>query len=91
MAYQQLGPLPAPQPRVELQVGVFLASSQGKKVPLSLYFTLRVVIISRRAPLCPLNQNQKRVSRLWPGGSVGWSIVPYTKGLQVRCPVRAHS
>ena len=27
----------------------------------------------------------------WPGGSVGWSIVPYTKRLQVQFPVRAHT
>ena len=28
--------------------------------------------------------------RPWPGGSVGWSIVPYTKRLWVQSPVRAH-
>ena len=27
----------------------------------------------------------------WCGGSAGWSIIPYTKGLLVRSPVRAHA
>ena len=27
----------------------------------------------------------------WPGGSVGWSIIPYTKRLWVPSPVRAHT
>ena len=27
----------------------------------------------------------------WPGGSVGWSLIPHTKRLQVRSPVRAHA
>ena len=27
----------------------------------------------------------------WPGGSVGWSIIPYTKSLWVRSLVRAHA
>ena len=26
----------------------------------------------------------------WPGGSVGWSIILYTKRLGVQFPVRAH-
>ena len=28
--------------------------------------------------------------RPWPGGSVGWTNVPYTKRLRVRFSVRAH-
>ena len=27
---------------------------------------------------------------LWPGVSVDWNVVPYTKGLQVRSLVREH-
>lgn len=27
----------------------------------------------------------------WPGGSDGWSVIPYTKWLPVRSPVRAHT
>ena len=33
--------------------------------------------------------NGKKVT--WLGGSVGWSVVPYTKRLWVQFPVRAHT
>ena len=37
-------------------------------------------------------QFHKNVGQLpWPGGSADWSIVPLTKRLQVRFPVRAHA
>lgn len=34
---------------------------------------------------------RNRKGQAWPSGSVGWSIVLYTKGLQVRSPVRART
>ena len=34
---------------------------------------------------------KKKSKMLWPGGSGGWSVVPYAKMLQVLFPVRAHA
>ena len=39
-----------------------------------------------------VNTNIKNTdSKLWPGGLVGWSNIPYTKRLQVPSPCRAHT
>ena len=32
-----------------------------------------------------------KIARPWPGGSVGWSIIPYTKRFWVRSPVGMHT
>lgn len=57
-----------------------------------IYLKLHIVIFQRRPLVVLLLSLFKWYRDLpWPGGSVGGSIVPYTKRWQVWFPVRAHT
>lgn len=47
--------------------------------------------MSGHSLLLGLGSGYKMLTWSWLCGSVGWCIVPHTKGLWVRFPVRAHS
>ena len=56
-----------------------------KILVLYLFHSLSVISLSMFYSLC------FEITLALAGGSVGWSVVPYTKCLRVQFPVRAHT